>query len=209
MQPKEMISSILSLLGGIISIITVLPIFSYLFPLEVIRVSDYNYSLGQFYGGTYAFSHILYFTFWGSNLLQFTPKGWTFLSLPPIVMVLIFITLGLLTILVVLLSSIRSDKIPNTGLTGIVIGTIDLIILDLISLGDIRDLNHFGLSHSSKGIISIGLGYWLLLFSAILIIIGGIVNLMINQRNSKKINKKERLTHLSERTENKLEKLLE
>ena len=57
--------------------------------------------------------------------------------------------------------------------------------------------------------ICIGLGYWLLLFSAILIIIGGIVNLMINQRNSKKINKKERLTHLSERTENKLEKLLE
>ena len=242
MKTKDFIAPIAIIIGGFLSILAVLPGVSDFLPIEII-----NYSYIYTNGGkvTPAFVRIynphFYITFWGFNVYsnysykpssQYIqpPHSWTSLAISPIVMVLIFVVLGSLALTVAIKPSIKIAQVEVPGLTCMVLGIIEQFILILIFSGNRWDLYHFGLSDPIEtGNVRIGLGYWILVVSALLITIGGALNFFIKQKaeynedNIQKeslpfisyigakfksnISRKEYPVQLSERTMNKMEEL--
>ena len=238
MKTKEPISPIIMVIGGLFSIITVLPGVSNFLPITVIGYRDAIFRVsGTVSMGAYKANPQYYVTFWGFTKVPSSfqirdslPQSWTVLALPSIVMVLIFVSIGSLAILVAVIPSNKVAKMLISGLTSIFLGFIELIVLILILLGNNTDLHHFGFFNSYLGIAIIGFGYWILLLSTLLITIGGIVNIIIIQKTKfnknnvqnesvpfisfigpnfkRKVSKKEYPNQLSERTLNKMEELI-
>ena len=146
---KEISSFALIIIGGFLSILTVLPVISDFLPIAIFNSSIYNITFGG----------LLINGVRGAGRDSSFPKSWTVLGLPPMLMFLIFVTLGSLAILIVLVQPDKIVKKPITGLTSLVIGILELFVLLLILLGNVNDLNHFGLSPYSQG-FGPGLGYF-------------------------------------------------
>ena len=138
-----------------------------------------------------------YINFWGTTTIiagttttyPNNPLGWTLLGLSPIIMFLIFAILGIIGIIIGadgMKKFIPTNKIGGAhflGLVGIIIGIIDLIMVVLIFIGDSNNDSTFGFSPAIPG-ASLGLGYYLLIISAILIIIGAIVNFVVKPKST-------------------------
>lgn len=181
METNDLIAPILIIIGGILTLLSVLPIISDFVPLLT------------FSGG----GATAYITFWGTvtKIAGTTstdtgkPSGWTALGLSPIIMFLIFAILGIIAIIIAInafYKFIPTDKVagmPFMGLIGIIVGIIDLLLLLLIFLGDSSNLAKTGFSPAQTG-YSIGLGYWILVISMILILIGAIVNFVIKPKTT-------------------------
>ena len=177
-----MVAPILVLIGGLLALISVLPVVSNFLPL--LSGSELGASIYVNFWGTTASA--LGITVTESN----TPAGWTALGLPPIAMFLIFAILGIIGIIVGVDGFVRfipMNKVagmPLMGLVGIIVGIIDLLVDLLMFFGDSNNTNNFGFSPAVSG-ISLGFGYYFLLISAVLLIIGGIVNFVIKPASAK------------------------
>ena len=221
MKTRVPVTSIVIMIGGLLTVLTVLPVISDFLPILKINFL-YSYS---------------YITFWGliskdtvtirnSTIIQ----GWTFLGIPPFIMFLIFLILGFTVIYIVVIPTNIIVSKQNSGLLITIIGTINLVFLILIFLGDFRSPTHFGLSHPLPGYTTIGSGYWILVISAIFLVLGGIIkliaskiaeiNLLTAQKESttfnthiwymfkKNITKKKSHNQLSEKTIKKIEEII-
>ena len=187
MNNRNLIGSLFMLLGGILSILPVLPLPSEIFPI-------FSFFLGRDAGN----SNILYFSFWGENR-KFNyknisyplpgPSGWTPLSISPSLLIFFYFTIGIIAIiysLILLTNFFPSNKfkiIRKTNLPGNLVGIGNLVLDLLIFYGTPSD-STAGLQpiHPAFGAglysfsMSIGLGYWLLVLSGLLILSGSIIN---------------------------------
>ena len=170
-----MIAPILYLIGGILTLLSVLPVISDMLPLLSGSESGVTGKI----------------TFWGESvsaggvtLTTHNVKSWTVLGLPPILMFLIFAILGLVAIVIgvdAFYKFLPDDLVgmPLAALVGLIVGIVELVVELLMYFGDSKGLtsgsaNNFGFSPAVTG-WSLGLGFILLLLSAILIIVGGIL----------------------------------
>ena len=185
MNKKDLISPILFILGGFVTIISILPIISNYFPIYSIKVHSYT-GYGTFWG-------TLQVTSYNTNFVPVRPVNWTPLMISPSILVFTF---SLLSIIVVILAfdSFRQfvhferiKKIPVKGIIALLVGFLECILLELIYLGDSNNPFHIGLSLARPN-FSIGLGYYLLVLSAILIILGSIIEMIGFYLNSKQIS---------------------
>ena len=182
MECKDMVAPILILIGGILALVSVLPIISNFLPLATESAGG-NSGYVNFWGTTVTI---------GSSTTTDTglPSGWTLLGLPPILMFLIFAILGIIGIVIAVdgfVKFIPANKVagmPFMGLIGIIVGIIDLIMVLLMYIGDATKSGNYGFTNAPSG-SSLGLGYYFLLISVILLIIGGIVNFVIKPASAK------------------------
>ena len=182
MNLRDCIASLFLLIGGIFSIIPVLPINNNLFPIYIIKVGPNAPDTG------YVSFWSIMDSKWGLLPIYNTFK-WTSLSISPLVLILIFATLGILGLIFsanIFLDFLPSNKVKNipiTSLIGSIAGIINIFFDLLIFYGNALDDSKNGLS-VPKDIASyfltwnvvIGLGYWLLVLSGILIISGSMIN---------------------------------
>ena len=185
MNKKDLISPILFILGGLVTIISILPIKSNYFPIYSIKVHSYI-GYGTFWG-------TLQVTSYNTNFVPVRPVNWTPLMISPSILIFTF---SLLSIIVVILAfdSLkqfihfeRVKKLPVKGFIALFVGLLECILLELIYLGDSNNPFHIGLSLARPN-FSIGLGYYLLILSAILIIIGSIIEMIDFYLDSKQSN---------------------
>lgn len=185
------IAPILIIVGGILSILAVFPGFDEYFPIVSGSFTTSGYLV-----------HV-YFTFWGvketipgigSVSVNSLITGWGFLGFPPMFIFLIYVTIGIIAIIIgfngikKFIAKENIGTLPLTGLVGLILGLLNLALGLMIYMGDANSQSHFGLANLGSsdlsvqlGPFSIGLGYYLLLLSGIIILIGGIANLAKKQ----------------------------
>ena len=179
MNSKEIIAPILSLIGGVLILLSILPVISDFLPLSTFSST----------GGIR-----IDYTFWGENVktaidkgTTHTVTGWTIFGFSGIIMFLIFAVCGVLGIAAGLnfLMEIESIEeiagIPFEAILAFFSGIVALIFVFLIWIGDSGDVSKYGFTPSNGG--TIGLGFIALLFGSILMIIGGLSNTIINRNH--------------------------
>lgn len=156
------IASYVLIIGSILSILPNIPIVNQTLPIykfDAIFVQGGANFLETFllvgnYQGTYS-----------------AINGWTLLAIPGTVLWIIFVGIGIIGIIV----SMLFDKKLYISLVGIIGGLIELILLILIFLGNSRDVTKFGLSNFAfPNTQFIGIGFWVLIIGAILLLASGL-----------------------------------
>ena len=191
MNFKNLPASILLAVGGIITLISSLPLVSDFFPLVL------------FPGGQ--------LTFLGTRLPNRVTVtqigGWTFIGFAGYEVVGFIVAVGALALFFALntyFNFIPLDKIkdiPINAIASLVIGVVDFAFLLLIYISPTTNIGGFGLSslanfslvgaptdyYYPSGVIgaSLGLGFFLLIGGAILLILAGIINFLLKPSSSK------------------------
>ena len=191
MNFKNLPASLLLALGGILTLISSVPLVSDFFPLVL------------FPGGQ--------MTFLGTRLpnrVTITQiNGWTFIGFSGYEIAIFFMGVGALGLFFALntyFNFIPFDEIkgiPLNALAGIIIGVADVGLLLLIYISPTTNVDGWGLSaltnfslngvgsdaYYSPTIIgaSLGIGFFLLISGAILLVLGGIINLVFKPTSSK------------------------
>ena len=93
MNNRNVVSSLFMMIGGILSIIPVLPLISNFFPIYSYTV---NGVAGNQFTATYSFwATVIELKYNENKYLGPGPSGWSPLSLPSYILILIFFTLGM------------------------------------------------------------------------------------------------------------------
>lgn len=195
MNFKNLPASILLAISGIITLVASLPLVSDFFPIAIFSV---NNSSGQ----------LTFFATRLPNRVTVTQiGGWTFFGLAGYEVAIFFMGVGALGLFFALntyFNFIPLDKIKNipiNAIASIVIGIGDIAFLLLIYISPTSNVGGFGLSslasfslkgaptdwYYPSGVIgaSLGLGFFLLILGALLLIIAGIINFFLQSSPSK------------------------
>lgn len=187
MNNRNLLGSLFMLIGGIFAILPVLPLKMNIFPI-------FSYTVEAFGYHPTSFSFSFWFGFLKSKFvseLYPDPSGWTPLGISPLILILAFACFGSFGIILSFNTFFRffsSNDVRNnqiTSLGGIFTGLMILLFDLLIFYGDALSFSKAGLQFlppKEPGVsyynMVIGLGYWLLVLSGILLLSGSLINLI-------------------------------
>ena len=154
---NKTISTYLLIIGGILIILPNIPIINE--TLSIYRYQFLNFSGGANFLGRY-----------GTFQNFFSIKGWTPFGLQGEVIWLVFVIVGLVS----LLSAVILKSQPAMLVSGLLGGIIGISLSALVFLGKHNDFNHFGLSNLGN-YEYIGSGFWCILVGCILILFAGLI----------------------------------
>ena len=185
MDFKKLPSTLLFLLGGLLSLIVTIPLICDFFPILTFSFTNNGVTgAGQM-------------TFLGTRLpnkVTITQiNGWTFIGFAGYEVAIFFMLAGAVGLFLALNTYHRIlpfesiFKIPFNALVGLIFGLLEVGMLVLIYVSPVSNLNGWGFSPISSyslqsfyydNIIgaSIGIGFYLLILGSVLMVVGAIIN---------------------------------